>query len=120
MDDEQQELIRHSLHCLDFNISLLASFNGEALESVVFILFEGCLCENMQFLIAYACLNTYVGFICRLQGHSASAIHSLEKAYSILQVTHGSKSSLLQSLTSTLQEAHAEVAYKGSLIEQAH
>ncbi|KAG0600003.1 hypothetical protein M758_11G000200 [Ceratodon purpureus] len=55
-----------------------------------------------------------------LQSYSASAIHSLEKAYSILQVTHGFKSSLLQSLTSTLQEAHAEVAYKDSLVENAH
>ncbi|KAG0555743.1 hypothetical protein KC19_11G000800 [Ceratodon purpureus] len=55
-----------------------------------------------------------------LQSYSASAIHSLEKAYSILQVTHGFKSSLLQSLTSTLQEAHAEVAYKDSLVEHAH
>jgi len=52
-----------------------------------------------------------------LMGDSVEAIHSLEKAYSILQVTHGSKSSLVVSLTSSLQEAHAEVAYKVSLVD---
>lgn len=45
--------------------------------------------------------------------YSAEAIYSLKKAHTVLQVTHGSKSSLVVSLTSTLEEAHAEIAYRG-------
>lgn len=55
-----------------------------------------------------------------LLGDSAKAVNTLRKAYTVIQVTHGSKSELLHGLTSTLQEAQAEVAYKRSLINQTH
>lgn len=44
--------------------------------------------------------------------NTIEAIDALEKAYEILQVTHGSKSTLVQSIRSMLQEAQAEAAHK--------
>lgn len=50
--------------------------------------------------------------LCRLMENTTEAIDALEKACEILQVTHGSGSTLVQSIRSTLQEAQAEAAQK--------
>lgn len=47
----------------------------------------------------------------RLKGNTAEAIGALKSALHILQVTHGSGSPLVQSLSSTLNEALAEAAH---------
>jgi len=47
----------------------------------------------------------------RLKGNTAEAIGALKSALHILQVTHGSGPPLVQSLSSTLNEALAEAAH---------